>query len=56
MNKQWIRRFGTLLTALWIFGGAFVYYVRITVTFYRAHKAAVHDAVTTIAERFGVSS
>ena len=49
-----IRAFGTSVAALWIFGGAAYYYVRFSMTFYEANRAAFEDLASRIGEAFGL--
>lgn len=56
MSKKWGRRIGTFFAALWIFGGAFVFYVRLSVVFYYANKNAIHGTLAKAAEYLGIGS
>lgn len=44
-RKPWLRRGGYTIAALWIFGGAFLFYTRFTILFYMEHQAAIDSAV-----------
>lgn len=54
MRKPRLASLGVFFTALWIFGGASVFYVRLTSVFYHANKRAIHQAFATVAEYLGM--
>lgn len=43
----------TIVMALWIFGGAFLFYIRLSYYFYKDNQESIHQAVSEMSQVFG---
>ena len=48
-TRKW-PRIGNVVAAVWIFGGAVVFFVRFSVVFYRANRSAIRHTLEWVLE------
>jgi len=55
-TKTWLRGLGTVVAAMWIFGGALFFFLRFSFVFYSENKTAIDGAFQRVSAYFGASS